>query len=134
MGSRTTSSNELEKQGRRLLPGFFRGVYAAGQYPKRDGSTHYCIVNTMTGPPGQHWLGVYREGKREILYDSFGRETLQSESEEFPTARDGERMAMTESDPEQPISRAPEMQYCGQACLAFGVVCRDGGMRAAQFI
>jgi hypothetical protein len=72
MGSRTTSSNELKKLGSRMMPGFFRGVYAAGKQPVRDSSTHFCIVNTMSGPLGQHWLGLYREGHRELLYDLVG--------------------------------------------------------------
>jgi hypothetical protein len=29
----------------------------------------------------------------------------------------------TEQDAEQPISTDPELQYCGQACLAFGIFC-----------
>ena len=129
MGSRTTSSNELKKLGSRMMPGFFRGVYAAGKQPVRDGSTHFCIVNTMSGPPGQHWLGLYREGHRELLYDSFGRSSLNTEDESFP-----KDVPLTESDPEQPISRHPDMQYCGQACLAFGIVCQEGGMQAARYI
>jgi hypothetical protein len=45
-----------------------------------------------------------------------------------------ECVTMTEPDAEQPISRDPELQFCGQACLAFGLVCKHGGMKAARFI
>ena len=109
--------------------GFFRGVHAAGQQPKQDGGTHYCILNTMEGPPGQHWIGLYREGGREIMYDSFGRTALDTEHESFPAG-----VPTTETDAEQPVSDAPDMQFCGQACLAFGVVCLQGGMAGAKFI
>ena len=42
MGSRTTTTRELEEMGYRLMPGFFRGVFAATQQPEIDG---FCIVN-----------------------------------------------------------------------------------------
>jgi hypothetical protein len=53
MGSRTTTTRELEEMGHQLMPGFFRGVFAATQQPEING---FCIVNTMDRPPGQHWL------------------------------------------------------------------------------
>ena len=93
MGGRSTSSRELKKMGHRLMGRFFRGVYAAGQEPPRDGTTHFCIINTMSGPPGQHWLGLYREKNREILYDSYGRDSLKNEREQFP-----EDVPLTDND------------------------------------
>jgi len=41
---------------------------------------------------------------------------------------------VTEPDAEQPISTDPELQYCGQACIAFGIVCQRKGMKAAKFM
>jgi hypothetical protein len=70
MGSRTTTTRELEEMGQQLMPGFFRGVFAANQQPAIDG---FCIVNTMDRPPGQHWLGLYRENGQSVLYDSFNK-------------------------------------------------------------
>jgi hypothetical protein len=125
MGSRTTTTRELEEMGQQLMPGFFRGVFAATQQPEMDG---FCIVNTMDRPPGQHWLGLYRESGQSVLYDSFGRAVGQGDLQHF------EGFTMTEPDAEQPISRDPELQFCGQACLAFGLVCKHGGMKAARFI
>ena len=125
MGSRTTTTRDLEEMGYQLMPGFFRGVYAATQQPEIDG---FCIVNTMDRPPGQHWLGLYRENGQSVLYDSFGRAAGQGDLQHF------EGYTMTEPDAEQPISRDPELQFCGQACLAFGLVCKHGGMHAARFI
>ena len=125
MGSRTTTTRDLEEMGYQLMPGFFRGVYAATQQPEIDG---FCIVNTMDRPPGQHWLGLYRENGKSVLYDSFGRAAGQGDLQHF------EGFTMTEPDAEQPVSRDPELQFCGQACLAFGLVCKHGGMHAARFI
>ena len=28
---------------------------------------HFVIVNTMDRPPGQHWMGLYREGDRRFV-------------------------------------------------------------------
>ena len=125
MGSRTTTTRDLEEMGYQLMPGFFRGVYAATQQPEIDG---FCIVNTMDRPPGQHWLGLYRENGQSVLFDSFGRSAGQGDLQHFPG------YTMTEPDAEQPVSRDPELQYCGQACLAFGMVCQHGGMAAARHI
>ena len=125
MGSRTTTTHELETVGYQLMPGFFRGVFAATQQPDVDG---FCIVNTMDRPPGVHWLGLYRENGQSLLYDSFGRAAGQGDLQHFPG------YTMTEPDAEQPISRDADLQFCGQACLAFGMVCQQGGMAAAQYI
>ena len=125
MGSRTTSTNELETVGRQLMPTLFRGVYAATRQPSGDG---YYIVNTMDRPPGLHWVGLYIENGRSMLYDSFGRTAGTGDLHHFYG------YTTTESDAEQPISKDPDLQYCGQACLAFGMVCKHGGMNAARFI
>eukprot|EP01047_Picozoa_sp_COSAG01_P079897 COSAG01_NODE_15329_length_1348_cov_4.258607_2_plen_113_part_00 len=111
--------------GYQLMPGLFRGVFAANQQPTVDG---FCIVNTMDRPPGQHWLGLYHENGQSVLYDSFGRAAGQGDLQHFP------EYSTTEPDAEQPISRDPDLQYCGQACLAFGMVCQQGGMAAARHI
>jgi hypothetical protein len=129
MGSARTSTHDLDTVGRQLMPdGFYRGAFPATQQPANDGSTHFVIVNTMDRPPGQHWIGLYRENGRQILFDSFGREAGSGDLKLFPG------LETTEPDAEQPISRHPQMQYCGQACLAFGMVCRQGGMRLARHV
>jgi len=134
MGSRTTNTNELEAMGSRLMPGFWLGVFPATQQPDdaqglNNDSDGFCIVNTMNRAPGKHWLGLYRENGQSVLYDSFGRDDAgQGDLRHFPG------FAMTEPDAEQPVSRDAALQYCGQACLAFGLVCQEGGMQAAKFI
>eukprot|EP01047_Picozoa_sp_COSAG01_P117096 COSAG01_NODE_45766_length_406_cov_1.224756_1_plen_111_part_10 len=98
MGSRTTTTDELERMGYQLMPGLFRGVYAANQQPTVDG---FCIVNTMDRPPGQHWLGLYHENGQSVLFDSFGRAAGQGDLQHFP------EYSTTEPDAEQPISCEP---------------------------
>ena len=129
MGSQTTSASELRSVGEKLFkPGFFRGVFPANSEPAMDGTTHFLIINTMNRPPGQHWTGLYREGNKQILYDSFGRSKGEGDLHLLS------RYEVTEEDAEQPISQHPELQYCGQACLAFGLVCQNSGMKAAKYI
>ena len=82
----------------------------------------------MNRPPGQHWTGLYREGNEQILYDSFGRSKAVGDLHLLS------RYEVTEEDAEQPISQHPELQYCGQACLAFGLVCQKSGMKVAKYI
>jgi hypothetical protein len=41
---------------------------------------------------------------------------------------------VTEEDPEQPISTHPDLQYCGAACLAFGLTALKFGMQGARKI
>ena len=128
MGSRRTSTNELDTVGNALMPQFYRGAFPATQQPAPDGTTHALIVNTMDRPPGQHWVGLYREKGKQILFDSFGREAGRGDLRHFAG------LETTEPDAEQPISKHPQMQFCGQACLAFCMVCKHGGMKLARFV
>jgi hypothetical protein len=41
---------------------------------------------------------------------------------------------VTEEDAEQPISTHPDLQYCGAACLAFGLTALKFGMQGARKI
>jgi len=132
MGSRTTSTDELEKMGRRLFrmqPKFFVGVHAAKDPVPHYYGAHFFIRNVMDRPPGKHWVGVYRDNGVEILYDSFGRLPLPGNDLHHFVG-----MQTTETDAEQPISTHPDMQFCGQACLAFGLVAQKYGLRGAKAI
>lgn len=130
MGSQTTTTTQLENAGRALFSSrFFRGVHPAKVDVPDDGGAHFFIMNVMDRPPGLHWVGIYRENGEEILYDSFGRKPTKSND-----LRHFVGMQTTEPDAEQPVSKAPDMQFCGQACLAFGRVCHKYGMRGAKAI
>ena len=86
----------------------------------RDGTPHFYIVNGMSGPPGDHWHGVYREpGQRPLVYDSFGRGTR------------GFRGRGTERDAEQ-TKEGWDKDTCGPRCLAWGLVAQDFGQRADE--
>ena len=116
MGDEETSQEQLNKMGKALMGKFFQGCYARGQEPpfgpKRR---HAIIVNTDTGPPGEHWIAIYREpGHKDLVYDSFGRGTM------------GFKGKATDEDAEQHKSE----HWCGQACLAFALTAKLLGQKA----
>ena len=131
MGSAArTSTSELDRAGHDLLGSFYRGAFPAGAEPPPDGTNHVVCMNTMDRPPGEHWLIEYREGDTRLLYDSFGR---------LPSAHWQPRLQgvqTTEPDAEQPATYddGRKTEYCGQACLAFAMVCKAFGYRIARAV
>jgi hypothetical protein len=74
VGRKETTSSQLDEYGKALMPGFYRGAFARGDHPPPDGTRHFLIVNGMTGPPGDHWHGIYREpGQPDLVYDSWSK-------------------------------------------------------------
>lgn len=119
-GTKETTQEQLDTYGHALMPGFYRGAHARGKEPPDDGTAHFFIVNGMTGPPGDHWHGVYREpGKPDLVYDSYGRGTRGFEGRG------------TERDAEQSKS-GWDKDTCGPRCLAWGLVARHYGQRAHE--
>ena len=131
MGNATsTSTHDLDRAGHALLGSFFRGAFPSGSEPEPDGTRHIVIYNTMDRPPGEHWLAEYREGDIRLLYDSFGR---------LPSAQWQPRLRgieTTEPDAEQPPVNpdGSKTEWCGQACLAFGLVCKAYGYNIARAV
>ena len=129
MGSDRTSQRELERYGNQLLGSYLRGVYPMDEQPGPDGSKHCCIVNVARTAEESaingHWILLMRDGKDELLYDSFGREVS-----EFAPSLEG--IATTEDDAEQP--KSPDVEWCGQACIAVAVICKQFGLSVAKQI
>ena len=78
----------------------------------------------------QSWLAEYREGDVRLLYDSFGH---------LPSAQWQPRLQgveTTDPDPEQPPVNpdGSKTEWCGQACLAFGLVCKAYGYNIARAV
>ena len=118
VGTGTTSTMDLDRLGKRLMPDFFRGTFARGREPPPDGTRHCLIVNTSRledRDGGQHWLTIYREpGFPDLVHDSYGRGAM------------GFRGRGTERDVEQGLAD----NYCGQGAVAFGLVCQRLGQEA----
>ena len=115
MGTRETSDDELGEMAKACLGDFFTGIYARGEEQPRNRKKDFIIVNTSAGPPGEHWIGIYREaGHPDLVYDTFGRGTMN-----FPGRA-------TDEDAEQKKSE----DWCGQGCIAFGLVAKMLGQGA----
>eukprot|EP01047_Picozoa_sp_COSAG01_P073371 COSAG01_NODE_11943_length_1829_cov_25.165896_1_plen_139_part_00 len=120
VGRKETTSSQLDEYGKALMLGFYHGAFAQGDHPLPDGTRHFLIVNGMTGPPGDHWHGIYCEpGQPDLVYDSFGRGTR------------GFHGRGTERDAEQKKTGA-NRDSCGQRCLAFGLVAQSMGQDAQK--
>jgi hypothetical protein len=118
VGTAETSTGELNKLGHRLMPGFYKGTFARGSAPANDGTRHLLIINQSTGPPGTHWVGCYREpGHEDLIFDTYGRGNMGLFSGRG-----------TDTDVEQHI----DDDWCGQGCLAWGLVCKHLGQRAIE--
>jgi hypothetical protein len=128
--AKSTSTHDLNRSGHELLGSFYRGAFPAGSEPDPDGTNHVVIYNTTDRPPGEHWLCEYREGDIRLLYDSFGR---------LPSAQWQPRLQgieTTEPDAEQSAtySDGSKTEFCGQACLAFALVCKAYGYNIARAV
>lgn len=116
----TTYSDQLHKVAKKLLGKEFSGVYAVDKlrFPK---GTRYAIINLdFSDQPGSHWIGVVKEGKRLLIYDSFGRPGIEivphlKKHKGLGLASPGKgRVLMnTELDAEQKIKE----NNCGQRSL-----------------
>ena len=104
--------------GQDFWPGFWAGILGQVQ------------VQVPLASPGEHWLAEYREGDIRLLYDSFGR---------LPSVQWQPRLRgveTTEPDAEQPPvdPDGSKTEWCGQACLAFGLVCKAYGYKIARAV
>ena len=73
IGKKTTYADKLKKYANKKINGFL-GVFAQDKIPKLK-KEECCIFNNhVTGLPGEHWLGLYKDDKGvSWVYDSFGR-------------------------------------------------------------
>ena len=129
MGDQRTTEREVLKGGRHFLGDFLKGVYAMGKQPPPDGTHHCVIVNTARTPEESmvsgHWIALLRHDETEIIYDSYGRDPS-----EFAPELD--HLETTHRDNEQP--KNPDIQWCGQACIAAAKVCKEYGLSMAKLI
>ena len=125
-----TSTHDLNRAGQSLLGSFFRGASPAGSEPEPDGSNHVVIYNTMDRPPGEHWLCEYREGDTRLLYDSFGR----LPSGQWQPRLQGIETTDPDAEQEATFTDGSKTEFCGQACLAFALVCKAYGYKIARAV
>ncbi len=118
MGSKTTTTAQLNSAGRSLLGGGYKGAWPADLIPKLK-NKEVAIANLDDSKgPGTHWIALAKDKGKIIVYDSFGRKS----SKIMPNLhrakrgkRKGGKMVIdTELDGEQ----GKRQSNCGQRCLA----------------
>ena len=100
-----------------------------GKQPPPDGSHHAVIVNTARTPEESmtngHWIALLRHKDSEIIYDSYGRDTVEFAPELID-------LEPTHQDAEQPLD--PNVQWCGQACISVCMICKEYGQSMAKLV
>ena len=73
---------ELEKAIRQdpVTSEVFLGVYPRDKIPNPTAETNCLIVNTAKeGTPGEHWVAMYKDGRKYEFFDSYGRKAFANE-------------------------------------------------------
>jgi|EP01046_Picozoa_sp_COSAG06_P046837 hypothetical protein len=127
MGDERTTMDELEQGGNHFLGSFLRGVYPMDEQPPPDGTHHAVIVNVartaVESMSKGHWIALLRHGEEEVIYDSFGRDPV-----DFAPSL--ANLETTERDAEQPL----DVEWCGQACIATCMICKEHGLELARLV
>ena len=109
IGNDVTYEDELHSLAKSLLGKEFSGVFPVDKlkFPRHS---KYAIVNLDTSDmSGSHWIGVVKEGKNLLVYDSFGRPAIKI----VPLLKGRGNLLDTELDAEQDESE----NNCGQRSL-----------------
>lgn len=72
MGRGSTSTSQLNKEGRKMFGSKWAGAWPADKIPKMGKGSVAMVNLDPSGKPGTHWLGMY-QGDKLWVYDSFGR-------------------------------------------------------------
>ena len=112
IGNKTTNNFELDDYCYKVFGNKYKGTHPLDKIPKLK-NNESCIFNLdKSNQSGSHWMGLYKHGKNNIVYDSFGRK---SKKLMIPL----KNIKDTEYDPEQKI----EQTDCGSRCVSFLACC-----------
>jgi hypothetical protein len=75
LGDTTTTNHQLNEYCTSVFGSKYRGCYSIDTIPKlKNGEC--CIFNLdKSNEKGSHWMGMYKDHKNNIIYDSFGRKS-----------------------------------------------------------
>lgn len=128
-GARPLWDDEIDKYARERIPSF-KGVYPHDKLPIGNGS---YIVNTGgSKSKGIHWVAIFRSPSVDYIYDSFSRPIPN-----ILKSYNGHGRRLNQSDPsdiEQHDQYASQRDVCGHLSLAWLLVARDLGVKAASLI
>lgn len=108
----TTNNHELDKYCRAVFGEKFRGAFAKDRIPTLK--NRECAIFNLDDhdEAGSHWMGLFKSGKKHIIYDSFGRS---SKELEVPV----KSYIDTQKDAEQRVDES----NCGQRVISFLACC-----------
>ena len=102
---------ELEKAIRQdpVTSEVFLGVYPRDKIPNPTSETNCLIVNTANeGTQGQHWVAMYKDGRKYEFFDSYGRKA-------FANKFIGNNLYTYNST----LIQSPISAVCGEYCLYY---------------
>lgn len=139
--AQTTNTSELNRAGVQLFGRQWGGAVDASGVGAGGTGPIFTVVNTLdAGDPassvgsGGHWCALYNHGNRRVLYDTFAR-TPRELFPHWPGVAAVESTDNTDREQRSVIGfdDTQEDTFCGQACLAWLLLCRDS-VRAAKLI
>ena len=115
LGKGVTTDKQLTTHGKLLLKADYIGTFSQDHPLRRlGGKRKYFIINVdKSNKPGSHWVGVYYDGTKFYIYDSFGRRSSKLLPHFIKTV--GYKYADVDRDAEQKVRE----NSCGQRSLAW---------------
>lgn len=127
IGKKTTFMNDIHDLCDIIFEKQWAGIYSRNRIPKLTNKKPYCICNLdLEGEAGSHWVGLYKDGKEILVYDSFGR----ANKEILPVLSKNRKTRETDRDVEQDI----EETNCGARCIAWLCLVKYYGVKSAELI
>jgi hypothetical protein len=71
-GKGAKNTDELDELGKHYLGKKYMGTFAYDEYPLNAPNKTFAILNTDNNK-GVHWVGLYKDGNKLYVYDSFAR-------------------------------------------------------------
>lgn len=127
VGNDITYDSELNSIGKKLFNNNFIGVFPSDKIPYLK-PKQFIVSNLDTSnQPGSHWIGIVKDKKGLLIYDSFGRKSIKIIPSIYKKYKN---IIDTEYDKEQKV----EENNCGQRTLAFLLVYFNKGFDYAKYI
>ena len=127
VGNKTTYDKKLIKIGNKLFGKKFRGVFPSDLIPKINNGEFFIANLDTSYEQGSHWIGIVKDKKGLLIYDSFGRKSKTIIPSVYKLYR---KVIDTEYDKEQKIKES----NCGARSLSFLMVYYKKGFNYAKYI
>ena len=112
---KSLSNFELLDYAKQLNIPNFRGVFMKDELPKKPWKNECGIVNFNSSfEPGSHWVAYYKNGKKRILFDSYGQVIL-AELSDYLKTKEEKNKAVLERNTD--IVQKFNTKICGHLCL-----------------